>query len=58
MQGIAQAFIDEFRPGDNIPDGRYELEHWAAMVERGVVMPPAATTPKPDAQPKRQRKAE
>lgn len=58
MQGIAQAFIDEFRPGDNIPDSRYEPEHWAVMVERGVVIPPAATKPEPDAQPKRQRKAE
>jgi len=28
------------------------------MVERGVVIPPAATKSQPDAQPKRQRKAE
>ena len=58
MQGVALAFIDEFRPGDAIPVDRYELEHWAAMVERGVVMPPVSTKSQPDAQPKRQRKAE
>lgn len=50
-------FIDEFRPGDIIPDGRYEPEHWAAMVARGAVMPPAATEPKPDAPTKRRSKA-
>jgi hypothetical protein len=50
MQGTALRFIDEFRPGDRVPVGRYAPDHWAAMVARGVMLPPAAPAPVPVAE--------
>ena len=66
MNYVAQRFIDEFVPGDIVPAARYQPDHIAQMVERGVltvevapvVVPvePLVTAVPPGDEPRRKRK--
>lgn len=59
-QLVMNRFIDEFRPGDMVPAGRYTPEELAALYRRGAVVAVEVTAtadPPPAGPPPAKRKA-
>ena len=50
-QLMVKRFVDEFRPGDMVPAGRYTPEELAALYRWGAVVEVSMTTEPPPAEP-------
>lgn len=68
MRYVAARFIDLYRPGDEIPTGRYEAEALSKMLDKGHIVavsdsgdsaqPPAEAAPAAPDKPKKSRKGQ